>query len=366
MKQAGQKLQQGTQLPKAQQAQKKAAQELAKAAQKMKNMKNPKLSPEQQKELQKLAEAQKKTMEKTKQLVQQLNKDKRKNATQSLQQAKGKMQQAGNQMRQQDTDQARKRQEEAKKYLNKTKNELDKKKREYENQRREMVLYNLLENLRTMLKQQREVRAGTEKLEQSVSSRRGRLARSDRFLRRELVEKQRATAELARKAAKIMKKEDSRVFGRMMTVAATEMDEIIDLLNKNQFGIYTQSIEETVEGRLQQILDALKVEKRERDKKKGKQQQQGKKPKSGKQGKQRIIPRLAELKVIRNTQLQIQRQTEALRNRFEKILKNKDFTPEYKKAAAEQLRRFIRRTSHKQGNLAELLDEFIKSLEGKK
>lgn len=231
--------------------------------------------------------------------------------------------------------------------------------------RQDLVLYNLTENLRSMLKVQEDVLQGTTELDRSVSARpNGRPARSDIKQRTELASKQGEAIELARKAAEVMDKEDSRVFSRIMALAADEMGEVVELLKKNQFGSYNQEVQRQIIFRLTQMLDAFNNEKKERDEQRQQQQQQGQQQQG--QMEQRLIPRIAELKTIRNEQVDIKQQTEALKKRFEALANDPQVADEVKLAAAEELRRFIRRTSQKQGNLAGMLDEFIKSLEGKK
>ena len=155
---------------------------------------------------------------------------------------------------------------------------------------------------REMLDRQKEVTIATAALH-ARREERGNLARADRLKLRKLVAEEKALAEEAFQTIDILVEDGtSVVFPRVVTNLQADFARIAELLDDQQTGAFTQSIQQETEVTLQELIDALR---RNLKKKKG----------GGGGGscdcEPPLLPGSAELKLLRSMQLRVNRRTTA-------------------------------------------------------
>jgi len=155
---------------------------------------------------------------------------------------------------------------------------------------------------REMLDRQKEVTTATVALH-ARREERGKLARADRLKLRKLVAEEKALAEEAYQTIDILVEDGtSVVFPRVVTNLQADFVRISELLDEQQTGDFTQSLQQETEVTLQELIDALR---RNLKKKKG----------GGGGGscdcEPPLLPGSAELKLLRSMQVRVNRRTTA-------------------------------------------------------
>jgi hypothetical protein len=147
----------------------------------------------------------------------------------------------------------------------------------------------------------------------------------------------------------VKKLEDAPVFQWVLQTATDDMNESAVRLDKEETGQLTQEIQEDVIRKLGELIDALRKERQEKQ-----QQQGGGGGGGGGGGKQPLVPPLAELKMLRIMQKDVNRQTQKV---------DQEVTTEKKELTKDQRDR-LRRAAKKEGDIARITEGIAKEVEG--
>jgi hypothetical protein len=143
--------------------------------------------------------------------------------------------------------------------------------------------------------------------------------------------------------------ETAEVFSWVVQSVIDDMKIVIEQLRKQQdTGEYTQSIQKDIERKLKELVDSMKKERARR------KQQGGGQGGGGGKMKPRLIPRLAEIKMLKQMQINLKRKTEEF-HRIN-IKKNIEGLDEIQKT-------ILQRLGAEQGNLADLTQKLLKAIE---
>ncbi|MEK7866469.1 MAG: hypothetical protein AAB434_07270, partial [Planctomycetota bacterium] len=273
-----------------------------------------------------------------------------KKPSESLSNAGKKMDKAEQQSQQGQSQKAEEQQEEAQKDIEEAEQALEEAERQYASLMAEEKLAQMENTLGKILHEQKKVNEETLRLETARLKNGGAWTRPNRIKVQGLGDQQGKVATEAEDLMKKMKEEDSTVFSWVLQTAIDDMVLVRDLLKQDvQTDEYTQGLERDIERKLQELLDALKKEMANRKKKKGPQG-------SGQGGSGgRLVPPIAELKMLRQMQLNLKRKTED----FDRQLK-KDKTEEFD----DVQRTIVKRLAHEQGTLGDLTRKFAEALSG--
>ena len=293
-------------------------------------------------------------------MAEELQQEKKESASKSAQQAQERMNQAGQQMKQEDTEKAGEEQERAKKNLNKLERDLKEERKKYEQMRQDQVIYNLLEELKGLLSQQKEIRDTTVLLEEKQEGGE-KLGRNEFIQLKDTAKKQAEMIAKAEEVSKVIGEEGSVVFAERIQFAADDMSEVERRLNKRDTGDETQQIEEGIEKKIGDLITALKDEqKRRREEEQNGQQDEG----DQQQMEPKILPKIAELKALRDMQVEVRDRTDQLSTVLKRIEERPDLDAGEKDAMKQAILRSVEQTSHQQGKISELTKKFIEELEG--
>ncbi len=148
-------------------------------------------------------------------------------------------------------------------------------------------------------------------------------------------------------AEKLRGEQQIWVFAQRLDDARIDMEEIVRLLQAHDPGRYTQQLQNDVARVLVEMKEAFEREHRQR------QQQGGEQSPPGPQ-RRRLVPPLAELKMLRAMQEQLMRDTKDL----DDAIQLQGGEPN------EFQKRMLRRLAVRQGNLADALDRMNRDLTG--
>ena len=227
---------------------------------------------------------------------------------------------------------------------------MEKEKWKYENLRQEEIIFNLSGELKELVKEQTAVYNDTKTLHQSTEKH--GVTRRDLIAIRRIGSRQKKLMSEIDKIMQKLEKEDSQVFNWILRRIRVNMDETIKNLRRRDMGILTQSLQKEAIDRMSKLLVALKEE-QDRRKKQNQQQQQQQQQEDQMQQRPRILPTIAELKMIKDIQIEIKDKTQRLFNNI------KD-----KKVMDSLTRKRLERLGYEEGDLAEMTKRFIESLEG--
>lgn len=223
-----------------------------------------------------------------------------------LRAAQQRMQAAEAKLRQAQRDQAQEEQAEALRELRAAKAELEKVLRQLREQELERTLVQLEERLRQLLKTEREIQTGTQRLDAIAAADR---QRGDELDSGRLGRKQSLLAAEAEKARLLLEEDGTSVaFVELLQQVRDDMRQVADRLGRFDTGSLTQSIEQDIVEALEEMLAAL--EKAQQDQQDRRDQPQA--PQQSDDQPQRLIDRLAELKLIRSLQWRVNRRTEEI------------------------------------------------------
>lgn len=267
-----------------------------------------------------LSKEQAKTAKDTKNLAQRMQAAEAGDATQSTQRAGQHMQQASSQMSQSQNSPAEKNQEKSIEALDQAEKELQDEIEQAKQELAEEQLEKMKEKLARIKDEEIQVNKATVEIEQHRKES-GRLSRSDRG---KLVFNQDKQDELLNETSGIVTELEEagvKVFRYALTIVVDRMAESGDRLQKSQTDRITQTAQEKAIYILGQLIDALEEELDQRRKK----QQGGGQGGGQGQGEAQLVPTLAELKMLRLMQRDVNQNTEMLHKDVEKTGKT---TPE--------------------------------------
>lgn len=228
-----------------------------------------------------------------------------------LEQARQKMQQAIEQLQQEQLEKASDEQDAAIARLEEMKAELEEILRQLREEEQKLFLVMLEARFQQMLQRQLDINNGTLKLDRVPEEERN----EDRHLARstELSRDQTANADDAQKALMLLLEEGSSVaFPESVEMMRDNMKAVAGRLQRGLTGETTQLVERLIVESLEEMIFALQ---REMEKQDQKEQQGG----EGQQQEQELalVDTLAELKMIRSLQLQVNRLTQQYGQSFE-------------------------------------------------
>lgn len=358
MSQAAQKVQQSAQSSQqsnqlaaqqqqqqAQANQKRSAGELAKAKKILEELLKPQLTKEEKRKLERLARRQKEIEEATKKVSAEAQKQDERRANQSLSRAANKMNSASRNLSSGQSQQAQADEQEALDELERTYEQLAQKKQALSDQRAQELLGELDRMLTQILHKQEGLNKETIRLEE-VKLKEGELSRAERIILNKLAKNQ---GDLATETTEVNQKlleEHSAVFSWVLKNIVEDMNLVKDLLDVEQrTDECTQGVQEDIIRKLKELLEALKKEKVRRKKGGGGGGSGRRKP--------RLLPNIAELKMLRTIQASLKRKTEHF-NQTNVKMGIKEFGP------IQQM--MLQRLSSQQLHLSDLTKKFAEKL----
>lgn len=328
--------------------QKMAEENLEKSREKLGEMKREQLTQRQKERMKELEKLQKDLKQEAEDLSKKLDSLKKEQASKAAQESSQDMQDAKEKMAEEKTSEAAEDQEDAMKRLEQAKREIEQEKWKYENLRQEEVIFNLTGQITEIEKAQTEILNSTKELNEKITK--FGITRRDLIALKKLEGDQSGLVTEVDKIIEVLTKEDSQIFNWVFKRIKVSMDEAAKNLRGKDTGILTQSLQKEVVDRLNKLLTALKEEQKRR---KEENQQQSPQDENNMQQKPQILPPIAELKMIRDIQMDIKDRTKRI---FDTVKEQNTID--------DLSRRRLERLGHEEGDLADMTKRFIQSLEG--
>jgi hypothetical protein len=222
----------------------------------------------------------------------------------SVQKASENQKQAGQSLGQQKPSEANKDQKDAEKNLEDAKKDLADAIQKEQDAAQEQALAQIEVMLRKILESQKRLSTGTKETHAKAKPD-GKFERTESVRLADLADGEGKLAEDTQGIAKLLDDEGTTiVFPSVLRDIREDMAKTQELLASLQPGVLTQGIQKEIEDRLQEMVDALQKELSDRRQKD--QQKDGKSPPGGKQP---LVPPIAELKMLRSLQVQINNRT---------------------------------------------------------
>jgi hypothetical protein len=257
------------------------------------------------------------------------------------------MQSAKQSLQQQDSGSAQQSEEKAVEELDKAEKDLQDRLAEINKEEQLEKLLQLAEALDELIKREEKIYESTKELEGKKEQ--GWL-RADKVRLKQLAKEQNEVRNVAGELVKTMREEKSVIYPGVLEQARFDMAEAAELLDNSETGDYTQYLEEQILKRLRDLAAALRREYEAKKQQGGQQQGQqggGKKPP--------LVPPVAELKMLRNMEDEIHKETVRLEQTLEAL-----------KSAGQQpgpfQKQMLRRLLHQQSNVRELANQMIEDL----
>jgi hypothetical protein len=289
---------------------------------------------ERRRELERLSRQQQELQQEAERMARKLERLQAEQASRSTSRASGQMAQAGQQGEQGEAGAASDAAEAAEKDLDEAQQALAERRRQAEVDLAMEQLAKIEDGLRSMHQRQQEVVLETERLE-SLKRQNGKWTRGQTLSVRDLARQQTAlhdeTGELTKKL------EAAEVFALALKGAAREMFRAVELLEARDTGEVAQAAERNALRRFEQLLESLQPDKPEPG-----EQQKNAEGQGGEQGGQQQppgdgIPSLAQLKMLKLLQQEINERTQELQQQF---ARTSELTPqqqqEYRTLGEEQ------------------------------
>ena len=282
--------------------------------------------------------------------------------SQQLQDASEKMEQAAENLDQGNPDEAEQNQEEALAKLQQQEEELREEEESLEELKREQELVSLVKELTETKDAQLEINTATAAVQRERPA--GRLSRRRRASLQRMVEPlARQEGDLSDKVTTLigrLEEESSRVFTFMLKNVSADMQQVRDLLLELETDSFTQFLQKGVVDDIERMIasleEQLEVMKRQRQQQQQQQQQQDQQ--QPQQQNEALVSMLAELLMLKNLQLEINRQT----GQLEDLRQSNDGSGD-----SGQWSRALDRLQQRQGNVGrlvvELAEDFRKAQE---
>ena len=160
-----------------------------------------------------------------------------------------------------------------------------------------------------MLEKQRQGSSKVLVLDEKRKIQDGRLKRADRIELRSVEILERKLSEKSEEAVNLLNDEGSSVVVRNVVEGMqNDLLAIADMVDGNETGVFVQRSQKEVELTLQELIDAVKIAQKMEEQKQDQQNQQQNQQNQQNQ-QQNLLPPSAELKLLRLTQLRINRRT---------------------------------------------------------
>lgn len=296
MQRAAEQLQKGQQSSASQQQQ-QAADQLQQAAEQMQQDRP--VTEEQKEALAAQASRQEQLAEDIVRLAELLEEQEQRRAKQKLEEAAEAAQRAQQAMERGDQEETREQQEEARRKLEEAAEELEEERDRYQDLRQEELLFKMKEELLAFLERQRPITQKT--LDAQKIAENGRLSRP---LRRRLNQLGEEELELAGRIdflVQALHEEGNMVYQTVLRANLEDLREIADRLTGRQpdVGSFTTLMQEDVERRSEELLEALEQERKRREQERQEQQQQQQGENKFNPQRERLVSLIAELEMLK-------------------------------------------------------------------
>jgi len=261
--------------------------------------------------------------------------------TQEMNQAQQAMKNASDQLRKKNPRQAAGDQDEAIEKLKKARQAIEDRLAQLRKEMQIEFLAALEAQFRAMLERQKPVTIGTTALEKKRAS--SKLLRADHLTISEYAKQEHQLSQLAQQALDIIIEDGtSVVFPKIVEQLREDLEIASELLSAQRTGNFTQSLQKEIESTLEELIKAL-----EEAQKKAEAEGEGGESGSGPQDNPPLLPNSAELKLLKSTQLRVNRLTTEF---------NKARSPD---KLNEVMERAIKKISARQFDAAAMAEEMI-------
>ena len=261
----------------------------------------------------KLADEQDDANEQTGQLWQQMEQSAQaqaeevQKAQQSMKAAQGEMGKASESLNKSEPGEASPKQQEAIEQLKESQKELQKRIDELRDEAAQAQLAQLELIFKNMLEMQKIASGGTRQIEEKKAANDGKLARADRLAVGRLSKDEAALADTAAEAEQLLVEDGtSIVFRSIVGELRKSLTNVGELLADQRTGEFVQLAQLEIEATLEELIEALKNAQDSPNENPQQQKPEGSPPSSREQS---LLPPAAELKLLRLSQLRINRQT---------------------------------------------------------
>lgn len=316
MQKAQQQLQKGQQSSASQQQQ-KAAEQMQKAMDALQE--NRELSQEQKDQLAQQAKQQEELTEDIIRLAEELKKRQNKDAERAAEEAADASRKAQRAMEEGDTEETQKQQEKAREKLEEATEKLQEEKDRYQDLRQEELLFKMKEELTAFMEKQRPITETVKQVQKVTGN--GRMSRPARKRVNGLGEEEEALAGKVEFLVNALTDEGNLVYRSVLSANLEDLREVARRLagRAPDVGSFTTLLQDDVERRTLQLLDALEKELKRRDeeRKNEQQQQQQQQDQQSKnkfnQQRQKLVSLIAELEMLKNLDVDTKDAAENLR-----------------------------------------------------
>jgi hypothetical protein len=356
MQQAAQKLQQGQQAS-ASAEQQQAAQDLQQAMDGMQQSRP--LGPEQQQQLQQQAAAQKQLTEDIVKLAKELQERENKEAERKVRQAAEASRKAQQAMDEGDREQTEARQEEARQKLEEAAEELEEEKDRYQDLRQEELLFRMREELTTFLATQQPITRQTLEAQQAQAGPDG-LSRAARRKCNQLGEEEQQLAGKLEQLTAALTEEGNLVYLAVLKANLDDLRETARRLGGRNPdpGAFTTLLQQDIEKRTENLLQALERERQRRENERKQQQQQQQQQQKGQNRfnpqQQKLVSLIAELEMLKQLGTDTAKATDNLRTLVE---------ARGDETIAEAEVALIERLAHRHGEITKLFQQIKAGVE---
>ena len=234
-----------------------------------------------------------------------------------IQEALPHQQQAENDLKRPDREQAAKAEDKAIKSIEDAIKELEKRLKQLREEEAQKLLANLESRCKMMLKMQTDIYEATKAIDADVAKAKGKKSNADIQKAQQQADAERKIVAEADKTLKLMEGEGTAVaFARVLQEVAVDMRAIDRRLGESAVGRDTQLVEENVIALLQEMVAALKKAQDDLKKQQDGQPQPGQPGQQAQQNRQ-LIDQLAELRLIKALQTQVNSRTKVQAARYE-------------------------------------------------
>jgi hypothetical protein len=266
-------------------------------------------------------------------------------ASKSTKKASDKQSEASGEMGKGGKSSAQEDEEEAEKELEEAIKNLDDLAKDMQQQNRQEQLFQIEQELKKMVAAEKDVLGRTQEVEKLRPGADQPLPRKAKLQNKGVAEDQQKINDAATEIVK--KLEEAPVFQWVLQTAKDDMSEAVARLKKEETGVATQEIEEDVIKKLSDLIEALRKERNKPDKGGG--------GGGGGGGKQPLVPPLAELRMLKIMQRDVNARTKKI---DEDVRKTKDTGSALNKDQKDRLRR----TALKEGEIARITNKIADDL----
>jgi len=318
MQRAQQQLQQGKQASASQQQQ-QAAEQMQQAMDALQE--NRELDQDQKDQLAQQAQQQEQLTEDIIQLAKELEKRENEAAKRAVEEAAEASKKAQQAMEEGDAEEVEEQQEKAREKLEEAIDELEEEQDRYMDLRQEELLFRMKDELTAFLEKQRPITALTKKFQESTKG--GRLSRSQRRKVNGLGEEEQALAGKIEFLVNALTEEGNLVYQSVLNANLEDLREVARRLagRAPDVGSFTTLLQEDVERRSEQLLEALEREQKRREQERQEQQQQQQQQDQPQnkfnQQRERLVSLIAELEMLKQLGVDTREATDNLKTLIE-------------------------------------------------